>query len=391
MMAVMPEPIDPVALCRHWFAAEPLRVTPLSVTGFSGAEVFCVDRADTGERFVLKRFAASATPRHAAWVHALAGHLRGVGIDAVPRVCVVADRAAAATLVADRDGALWEMVEFKPGTPLEAPAVAAAAAAAAVLARVHRAAAVLPGSTATSAVSPGLARRIERCRALVADPWSRWLERRLERRTPARVAGIPASPGLVPAVRERLAAAATIVATGGIGRLIADVATMTPAPLPLQPVLRDVWCDHVLFSAPVGGPGGDAAAATAGPAGAGLRVVTGIIDLHAAGIDTPATDLARLLGSWTPPAGRRTGGLADRWPEPLAAYEEVRPLAPEERGVVDVLHAAGIVVSLDNWFRWTLEEGRCFPDSTRVLARIDRLLAALAAGAGAGGTDGRGD
>jgi hypothetical protein len=43
------------------------------------------------------------------------------------------------------------------------------------------------------------------------------------------------------------------------------------------------------------------------------------------------------------------------------------------------LHATGVVVGLDNWFRWTLEEDRRFADPARVLARIDRLSAQLPA------------
>jgi hypothetical protein len=42
-----------------------------------------------------------------------------------------------------------------------------------------------------------------------------------------------------------------------------------------------------------------------------------------------------------------------------------------------VLHAAGVVFGLDNWFRWVLEEGRTFSDPTAALLRADRLLAAL--------------
>jgi len=389
MMAGMQDRLDLTApcrqLCRHWFAAAPLHVAAFPAPGFSGADVFRVERADTGERFVLKRFAASATPRHAAWVHALAGHLRSAGIDEVPRVCVVADRSAAAggTLVADRDGAVWEMIEFKRGAAVESPTAAEAAAAAVVLARVHAAAARLPGWTAATAPSPGLVRRIERCHALRADPWSR----RLTRLSAAGVARDAADPALALAVAERLVAAAETFAAVGGERFLAGMARLDPAPLSLQPVLRDVWCDHVLFADRSGGSEGVAAGADGGP----CRAVSGIIDLHAAGIDTPAADLARLLGSWTAPAGRGAGGLVDRWPEPLAAYEAVRPIAADEREAIGVLHAAGVVASLDNWFRWILEEGRHFPSGPRVLARIDRLLGALADAVGPGDPAGRRD
>lgn len=53
----------------------------------------------------------------------------------------------------------------------------------------------------------------------------------------------------------------------------------------LQPCIRDIWHDHVLFD-------GDR--------------VTGLIDFGAMQIDTPATDIARLVGSlqsYSPPRG----------------------------------------------------------------------------------------
>jgi hypothetical protein len=46
------------------------------------------------------------------------------------------------------------------------------------------------------------------------------------------------------------------------------------------------------------------------------------------------------------------------------------------------LHATGVIFGLDNWFRWTLEERRTFPDAGRVRERIDRLVAALGSALG---------
>ena len=68
--------------------------------------------------------------------------------------------------------------------------------------------------------------------------------------------------------------------------------------LNLQPCLRDIWHDHVLFT-------GDK--------------VTGMIDFGAVDIDTPATDIARLVGSLV-------GDDAAGWQSGIAAYSDVRPL-----------------------------------------------------------------
>ena len=126
-------------------------------------------------------------------------------------------------------------------------------------------------------------------------------------------------------------------------------------------MLRDVWSDHILF-----GGGGNAAA------------VSGVIDYHAAGIDTPATDIARLLGSWhlggaqwqRPGAGR----LVERWGEALAAYQEIGRLVPEEIASISFFHATAVVFGLDHWFRWTLLDGASFQAPEAVVARIDHLL-----------------
>ena len=93
----------------------------------------------------------------------------------------------------------------------------------------------------------------------------------------------------------------------------------------LQPVLRDVWGDHVLF------------------AEQGAARVAAIVDFHAAGVDVPATDIARLLGSWLPPAGRGPRPVVDRWPEALPAYERIRPLPSGSRQFVSWLEAAGVL------------------------------------------------
>ena len=163
------------------------------------------------------------------------------------------------------------------------------------------------------------------------------------------------------ALDARVATAIDLFTAAGGNAFLARVASIQPHSCVLQPAIRDVWCDHVLFAEQTS------------------DAVTAIIDLHAAGIDTPATDLARLVGSWTAPAGRERMSLFDRWPEAFAAYGTARLLSAVEARLVPVLHATGVVCGLDNWFRWTLDEHREFPDARRMLARIDWLLQELPA------------
>jgi homoserine kinase type II len=123
----------------------------------------------------------------------------------------------------------------------------------------------------------------------------------------------------------------------------------------IQPAIRDIWHDHVLFT-------GDA--------------VTGIVDLGAMRLDTPLTDIARLVGSLV-------GDDGDARRFALDAYAEVRPLSDEDRGRIDLLDASGQVVAAANWLRWLYVERRDMGPSEPIVRRLDeitlRLDGALAA------------
>jgi Ser/Thr protein kinase RdoA (MazF antagonist) len=341
-----------MSLCRRWCATPPVRVDPLGSQGFSGSRVFVVEFADRPGRFVLKCFHATASRAHAAFVHDLVRHVRGDGVTQVPEVVPTLD---GDTIVSDGEGRLWELARFLPGVAVPCPTPSQATAAATALARLHRAAARLATHPPRRDVSPGLARRIERARELRLRPWQA-----------SRAAWFPAVRERLPAdlsaaLEARVTAAIEVFTASDGDDFVARVAGMRPDGCVLQPVLRDVWCEHVLFAE---GHRDD---------------VTAIIDLHAAGIDTPATDLSRLVGSWIAPDGRARLPLLERWPEASAAYGMVRGLSAVEAALVPVLHATGILFGLDNWFRWTLDEHRDFSDPQRMLERIDRLLEELPA------------
>ncbi|MFM7106997.1 MAG: phosphotransferase [Planctomycetaceae bacterium] len=325
--------------CAEWFGAAPVEVGPLSGPGFSGAAPTRVRPRGAAAWHVLKPFAAGTPRDRAEWIHGLARHLADSGVAEVRRPLATP---RGGTVVADGRGVLWEMMPFVEGVATASPGPARAAAAAAMLARVHVAAAALPGALPRPGRSAGAARRISGARDLLARSW------RIRRESWAAGGAFAA----------RLDRAIAIFETSRGDRAVAAVAAAREDDVTVQAVLRDVWSEHVLFAA------------------ADPPRVAGIVDLHAAGIDAPATDLARMLGSW------RRAGAADAnplrtWPEAVAAYEGVRPLDEVERRLVPFLHAAGVVCGLDNWFRWTLDDGRTFPDAATV--RVDRLLEDLPA------------
>lgn len=342
-------------LCRRWFGRLPCRLAALGAGGHSGQPVWSVEPVDeaggadgrAARRCVLKAFGAECPPERAAWIHAFVTALHAAGIDAVPAPLAAP---GGATLVADDTGTLWEMCPWRPGMSLEAPTAAQAAAALELVARMHVAA-------------EGIARRLgPRPPAGAIPAWER-RSGALARVGAQGFRGDSPAPAtwLARQLAERRRIACGRLEAGGGRGLVARLAAIRlpagAARAPIVPVFRDLWHAHVLFE--------------------GERV-SGVIDPHAAGFDSPATDLARLLGSWRPPAPVVGGeGLGAAWAGALAAYEEVRVIPPAERTLVELLDVGGVIGGLDHWFGWVLEEGRSFADAPGAVARVDFLLEKL--------------
>lgn len=121
------------------------------------------------------------------------------------------------------------------------------------------------------------------------------------------------------------------------------------APLPLQWRIGDVWHDHVLFT-------GDR--------------VTGIVDFGAASFDSPAGDVARLLGSLI-------GDDRSRWRQGLAAYESVRPLSELERESLTFFDESGTIISTANWLTWLSSRTPVVTNRPAAIARLRRLVERL--------------
>jgi Ser/Thr protein kinase RdoA (MazF antagonist) len=117
----------------------------------------------------------------------------------------------------------------------------------------------------------------------------------------------------------------------------------------VQPCLRDVWHDHLLFE-------GDA--------------VTGIIDLGAARSDTVAADISRLVGSL----------IADdrpRWGVAIEAYQRVRSLTTDERQLIGVLDRSGTLLSGMTWLARRFFANATFPQPERVVQRMEKIAERL--------------
>ena len=327
------------SICRTWLGPRAVELEQLDSGGFSGSAVIRVRGPGGDGGFVLKSFSAPTPRARIEWIHRLMRHLRAAGIAEVAEVMMTP---GGDTIAVDATGRSWELVRFVAGSATDSPTLPQSQAAFHCLARVHVAAAAMSSSPLHWEVPAAVQRRVEHAQRLLATPWCGPLQGMPRELTPLQRA--------VWDLRDRAAEAFEAAAgTAAVQR----VAAVRPRPLPVQAVLRDIWCDHVLYD-PIY-----------------PDRVAGMIDLHAAAIDTPATDLARLVGSWRRALGT---SLRARWGEALAAYELVQPLREGERSLVPWLHATGVVCGLDNWFRWSLAEAREFVRPGQALGRMQRLL-----------------
>lgn len=327
-------------ICRAWFGDVPVRLQPVVGEGFSGAELVRATAVSGACDLVLKPFPEAARP-HVEWVHRLVRHLRARGCDVVPEVL---ERRVGGTIEDDGRGSLWEAVQFVAGSATDTPTMEQAAAALQALARIHLAAAEWPLEPVTVGPAGAVLRRGEQAARLLAHPW------RVPRRTDAE-----ATP-LAVEISSRLERALATAGASDLGAALRCIVDLRSPRVACHAVLRDVWSGHVLF------------------ADDRPSRVSGIVDFHAASVDTPATDVARLIGSWCRDADVPPDVA---WADALTAYERVRPLTSAERLLIPWLDASGTILGLDNWFRWVLLEGRQFADVAQVVRRVDRLLSRL--------------
>lgn len=119
--------------------------------------------------------------------------------------------------------------------------------------------------------------------------------------------------------------------------------------LALQPAIRDIHHEHVLFT-------GDE--------------VTGLIDFGALRIDTPLADVARLMGSLA-------GSHHDQQQAALNHYSELRPLTTEDRRIIHLLDDAGVILSAANWLTWLYIDRRDMGAPQPIARRLDEILQRL--------------
>jgi Ser/Thr protein kinase RdoA (MazF antagonist) len=285
-----------------------------SAAGFSGARVWRLTTA--AGAFCLRAAAPEETPRQMRQRHEWMARAVAAGLRFVPAVLP----ASSGSTVVEWGGCCWELMTWLPGKAdfHDRPTAERLRAAAAALARLHNA---WQPATRTIGPCPAVARRLD---AVLSAS-----------------AGGSTHPTLAPLLRR-----VDQALLGWRDRAAELLHPCRSIPCSIQPCLRDVWHDHLLFE-------GD--------------VLTGLVDYAGAGVDAVAADLARMLGSLV-------GDDDQRWAMALDAYREVRPLSADEERLARILDRTGLIGGLSNWLRWLTEPGRTFSDPSRIAPRLEELL-----------------
>jgi Ser/Thr protein kinase RdoA (MazF antagonist) len=274
------------------------------------------------------------SPERLRFIHSVLEHAGRHGITILP----IPIKTRAGQSFVQIDGHLWELAPWMPGEADydRSPSAAKLRAAMSALANIHLALANFPvaASQRLAGAPPSITHRLSRMRDLLAGGHHEL----------ARAITNSVWPDLARLAREFLA-----VLPRALPIAIALHEPLASLSFSLQPCLRDIWHDHVLFT--------------------GVEV-TGIVDCGAIDIDAPACDIARLLGSLV-------GKDATGWQAGLAAYAGVRTLSSDEIRTVTALDLSGTLLAGCNWIRWIYIDGRRFEIQVQVTERLRRIVARL--------------
>lgn len=233
-------------------------------------------------------------------------------------------------------GRFWELAPWMPGEAdfSEEPTDDKLNAAMVALARFHRAAETFPLPDPPGSPSPGIRDRVEQLQI--------WMTGDLERLIEA------IEPGLWPDFEGRATTILQLVrrAAEGVLRLLHAAVSFRVS---LQPCIRDVWHDHVLFD---------------------RGRVSGLIDFGSMAAENVAADVARLLGSMARDDRRL-------WQLGLDAYQAVRPLSEAEVSLTLVFDCSTVLMAGLNWIDWIYRQRRVFESHDAVCRRLDDIILRL--------------
>lgn len=301
------------------------QVTPVPVSGFSGAAVFRVETGTMGPLCLRQWPTEPMTIPRLAGIHGLQRAVNRAGLSVVP-VPVLTGQGES---FLEWEGHLWQMESWMPGQAdfRDSPSEARLESAMTTLARFHLAAREASPESASADCPPTLPERLRILRN-TRRQLSR-LEQGVLTEPDDRFRGLAMQIGSH--FREHAA------------RIEFSLRHSSRQPVPVQPCLRDVWHDHLLFT-------GDE--------------LTGLVDFGAVRIDTVSADLSRLLASLF--ADADVAG----WETALSHYETIRPLTDAERRLIPILDESGTLLSGTYWLRTRYVDQAAF-DLQRVCDRLE--------------------
>ncbi len=328
--------------------------------GMSGASVFQCQLA-SGDLLALKRWPAGTGLARIRKVHQVVQHARNSGCELVPGIHPVAVGIGNSPQTAfSHQQSHWDLTQWMPGEPASHAAASDPAtldqvrSGAAVIARFH---ASVRSLGVRQQPPPAVLARLKRLSEL--DPL---VPQAIDLAAP------PASAQEIsPALQRAIHEAGRLLhwKWNEVSRRIArSLSQYQFASVTIQYVLRDIHRDHILFSD---------------------RRPTGLIDFDAVRMDTPATDLARWVGSFAVEPERSSEMAIEKvWDAALAGFCQENPSNFHPQPDLHVALARDLCfattwISLANWLVWLLCQQRAFPvGQDAVAGRIVELASTAA-------------
>jgi homoserine kinase type II len=328
----MPAEISIAPVLEHYSGLGPIRRihSLANAGGFSGSLLWRIER-EAGDLCLRRWPREHPTAERLLFIHGVLKQFGQSGLNCVP--LPIPSRQGKNFVAHDEH--FWELAPWMPGKAdfRENPSRQRLANVMKTVANLHRVAeATSPQCRETSPTLISRHDQLQRLMASEADQIAAALERHAS--PPLQNRG----RRLLTHFRHRAPAAAAKIDTG-----------MKLREIPLFPVIRDLWHDHILFT-------GDN--------------VTGIVDFGAMRIDSAACDLSRLLGSLA-------GNDHEAWEFARQVYSSIRPLSADEWRLTQILDDANVILAGLNWLDWICVQGRNFENYDAIYARLDEMLARL--------------
>ena len=317
---------------RHQFAGTSPLIHPLEgAGGFSGAKFWRIE-TDLAT-WCLRRWPKSVNreERHLLWIHRQLSGAYSRGCEFIP-VPVIA---STQETLAEHQDYFWQLEPWMPGkadfhsNPTRPRLIEAMRA----LAKFHRAVRELG---VRKQPSPGLTTRLRRLSELHDAREPTRLLRDIENAIET-ASNPPNFHDVASHIQKRFQALAP--------PLFERLKHANQIAVPTQTVIGDIWHDHVLYSS---------------------DVVTGLVDFGTMRMDTPACDIARLLGSLV-------GDQCEDWLAGIEAWESIGPLPQQERILIDLFDQTTTLISGINWLQWLFLEHRTFENLKIILRRLDSI------------------